>query len=223
MVANLKKLTKSDILLKTTPLKDVIQEIIREKEGERVEVITRDQFERLRKHLRGTSKILAELLFFSAARVTEFLNLKGTNIEIVEYSGYDWIIFSIKTLKQKGNPIRKIPVLREEISCETMAFLERKIGKDEYLFGSNWGNRNRPLTRQWAWKRIKQINANFYPHLFRHSRLTDIALVMDLLEIHAFAGWSIKSVSKTASHYIYLQWVHRAEKLMFKKRLFGYA
>ncbi|MCD6484904.1 MAG: site-specific integrase [Candidatus Odinarchaeota archaeon] len=215
------KLTEYPVLLKTTPLAKIAQEILEEKEGEKVKVITREQFEELRKHLRGELKIIAELLFFTAARISEFLNLQGKDIETAKYEGYEWIIFSIKTLKHKKRPIRKIPVIAEEMSKETREFLWKKMGKKEYLFSSPWSNRSH-YTRQWAWKQIKRIDPSFYPHLFRHSRLTDIAIVVDLLELYAFAGWSIKNVSKTASHYIYLQWIHRAEKLLFKKEHFGY-
>jgi len=93
------------------------------------------------------------------------------------------------------------------------------MGKDEYLFQSPY-KKDKPMTRQLIFMKLKKIDPNLHPHLFRHSRLTDLATVLDLYEIHAFAGWKIKP--ETASHYIYLQWIHRAEKILFKKRTFGY-
>ncbi|MGQ4834531.1 MAG: tyrosine-type recombinase/integrase [Candidatus Asgardarchaeia archaeon] len=211
-------LTDSPSRLKTTPLK-----LLAEYEGEEIRALSREQFEELRKSLRGTSKIIVELLFYTGARITEFLSLKGKAISLEEYRGYEWFVFDIRTLKKRTRPIRKIPVLKEELSIETIRFLLKKLGKNEYLFPSSWSNRKKPATRQWAWHVLKRINEGLYPHIFRHSRLTDLAQVMNILELHFFAGWSLKSLNKNLEHYIFLQWTQTAEKLLFKKQVTGYA
>jgi len=55
--------------------------------------------------------------------------------------------------------------------------------------------------RTWSWHNIKKANPNISPHIFRHSRLTQLALLgADDLTLQDWAGWAD---TRPASSYVH--------------------
>lgn len=56
-------------------------------------------------------------------------------------------------------------------------------------------------SRQWAWVQLKKANPKISPHIFRHDRLTKLALLgADPFTIQDWAGWSDV---RPASYYVH--------------------
>ena len=183
-------------------------------------VLTRSEFEKLRRSVQlPFYRVIMDVLFFSAARVSEALMLTRDDIKTVRYRGYDFLLFHLKTLKRKqseAGPVRVVPCLKEEVTPETLNHIN---GCRDFIFSSPWKSR-KALTRQAIFKKLKQIDPRLYPHVFRHSRLTDLACILNEYELSQVAGWKLKH--KTARHYIYLNWASIADKIILKKENFGY-
>ena len=204
--------------LKTTPLKE-----IERLEKEKLKVIDREEFETLRKKIKDKFVLKeVEVLFFTGARISEALLLKGSDVTRRTYRNQEWYIFEVTTLKKKVRFKRSIPVLKEELSSFTQTRLDT-LEDNDFLFPSLYKREN-PMTRQAIYHHVKKVNTSFYPHLFRHSRLTDLATVMTLFDLAQFAGWLLKSVfrHKAVGYYIFKNWPALADRILQKKEITGY-
>jgi len=189
---------------------------------EPLQALQREEFEELRRRIRlPFYRVIVDVLFFSAARISEALMLTRDDIKTVKYRGYDFLLFHLKTLKRKKKktrkekrklqPVRVVPCLKEEVTPETLSHI---AGCRGFIFSSPWRSRE-ALTRQAIFKKLKRIDPRLYPYVFRHSRLTDLACVLNEYELSQVAGWKLKH--KTARHYIYLNWASIADKIILKK------
>ena len=187
---------------------------------ERLLVLTRSEFEELRRRVQlPFYRVIMDILFFSAARISEALMLTRDDIKTVKYRGYDFLLFHLKNLKRRQSEAgltRVVPCLKEEVTPETLSHIAACKG---FIFSSPWRSRE-AMTRQAIFKKLKRIDPRLYPHVFRHSRLTDLACVLNEYELSQVAGWKLKH--KTARHYIYLNWASIADKIIIKKENFGY-
>lgn len=218
MNRNLEDLTVCDKKLKTTPLK-----MIEKMEREKLKVLDRSEFEDLRRRIKDKFVLLeVEILFFTGARISEALLLKGIDIAKRKYRDFEFYIFEITTLKKKRRFKRSIPVIADELSISTRERLDL-LKENEFLFQSIY-KREKPMTRQAIYHHLKGLNERFYPHLFRHSRLSDLATVMNLFELAQFAGWLLKTVfrHKAINYYIFKNWPALADKIIQKKEVMGY-
>jgi site-specific recombinase XerD len=132
-------------------------------------------------------KCLIQMLFETACRVSELLNLKKN--DIVFYDNYALIKVDGKT------GIREIPIVLSFDGLKDW-FGNHPIDDDKaYLFNSR--NTNSPLTAQGTGvilsrlKKRTEITKPCNPHNFRHSRLTFMnENGFSETELKLFAGWS---------------------------------
>ncbi|MCD4821850.1 MAG: tyrosine-type recombinase/integrase [Methanococcoides sp.] len=149
--------------------------------------------------LSGCSKqrdrALISLLWDSAARISEILDMNLKNIEFNKYGGT--IIVSGKTGMRRIPLIMSVPELR--------LWLNHHPDRDNpnapvFITDRKYEGEFRRLHRHTAGNMLKglakKVNAkkNIYPHAFRHGRLTDLAkLGVNEMELRKFAGWETNS------------------------------
>ncbi|MEM0003292.1 MAG: site-specific integrase [Thermoproteota archaeon] len=147
-------------------------------------------------------KALIMALYESGARAGEFLPLKIKNVE------FNDIGCKITLHGKTGS--RKIPLIHSTPLIK--AWLENHPGKDNpeaYLWcGLGYANKGEMLSHQ-ALKKIlvecaqrAGIRKKVYPHLFRHSRATELAKKMTEAEMCQFFGWTL--ASKMPAVYVHL-------------------
>jgi len=142
---------------------------------------------------RPRDKAIISLLFDSAIRRGE---LRGLDIKDIKIDGEIGTIEVDGKTGRRSVPISKsIPYLRDWINCHPF-----KDNPDSPLFISLKGNVGDRLNRETiryviivAKKRAK-ISKNVFPHLFRHSRLTQLDKKgLSHTAMKYFAGWSKNS------------------------------
>ena len=136
------------------------------------------------KNLKQRDYVLFRLLYATAGRISELIELKFKNITrhknekngVVNFFGKGQKERFIKISNKSYNEVQK---LKNSLSKE----------KDDYIFSTRQSNK---MTRQQAFKIVRKIakecniNKNTYPHIFRHSHIShaikkgaDIAVVRD--------------------------------------------
>lgn len=167
------------------------------------EVLTLDEVERLANAaLNYRDKALIMALYESGARAGEFLPLKIKHLEFNDVG--------CKVTLHGKTGSRKIPLIHSTPLIK--AWLEKHPDKDNheaYLWcGVGHANRGEMLSHQ-ALKKIlvecaqrAGIKKKVYPHLFRHSRATELAKKMTEAEMCQFFGWTL--VSRMPAVYVHL-------------------
>ena len=161
-------------------------------------------------------KCIIILLYELAARKGEFLQLKVKHIEIKEHQGKK---FGFVTVPMGKTESRKLPIIYS--LPHVINHLNSHPNRDDP---------NAPLfVNQGAWlgralgedglKRLLQINGRnagikkkIYPHLYRHSRLTELAKELTEQELKKFAGWTPNS--NMASVYVHLSGTDVSDKIL---------
>jgi len=139
-------------------------------------------------------KAFVLMLWFTGARLHEVLNLTVRDIEI----GQDYIAVKIKTLKRKDHAVRinYIPI-RHPFSIILMKYLYRRVRYAKY---KNQNIRIFPFRKTKAEEIIKEFDPYWYPHLFRHTRAT--LLAMDpRIALHMHVKWFGWKDPKMSEHY----------------------
>ena len=141
-------------------------------------------------------KALIVFLFLYGCRITEALNLQTSDVWIEN----EYIVAKIGVLKrrnQKSGPYENLPHL---VHININAPLA-KLHLLPYLISTkNTQARLFPVSRQLAWIRIKEVNQQISPHVFRHDRLMKLAIKgASEAELMDWAGWTD---SRPASSYI---------------------
>jgi len=167
----------------------------------RVEPLTRNQVERIILRIENLrDKVFIILLYLTAGRITEVLDLRKRHFDYT--TSPDFIIVSIKTLKRKKGVVRrKLPVRKNEPLVSILT---------DYLKNKELNDKLFSITRQRGWQIIKQIDPRIWPHLFRHTRLSELANKLTDQQLTVYAGWSD---SRPAKNYVFLRWTDLAEKL----------
>lgn len=135
-------------------------------------------------------RTLLMLMFESAARRDEIVNIKWEDIEIKdEY--IKLYLGESKTTKRNISLVETLPFMQEYLqTCEV------KLKPKSRLFGYTSNDSIYKFIERLE-KRAKKIKfeKHIYPHLFRHSRLTELARNRKLNEpqLRRFAGWSKNS------------------------------
>ncbi|MEM1544636.1 MAG: tyrosine-type recombinase/integrase, partial [Candidatus Bathyarchaeia archaeon] len=167
------------------------------------EVLTLEEVEKLANAaLNYRDKALIMALYESGARAGEFLPLKIKNVEFND--------MGCKITLHGKTGSRKIPLIHSTPLIK--AWLENHPGKDDpeaYLWcGLGYANKGEMLSHQ-ALKKIlvecaqrAGIKKKVYPHLFRHSRATELAKKMTEAEMCQFFGWTL--ASKMPAVYVHL-------------------
>ena len=133
---------------------------------------------------------ILSLLYDSAIRISELLNLKVEDINLTD-------IKKIHILNGKGNKNRIIPISDEVANILRIYILDYKKQPKDILFTNNknqklCSNTIRKILQKYCTQAIKTDStflANVYPHLLRHSKATHlINKVVSILEVKEFLG-----------------------------------
>ncbi|MEM4204170.1 MAG: site-specific integrase [Candidatus Methanomethylicaceae archaeon] len=132
-------------------------------------------------------KALVAFLYLYGCRVSEALAVKGEDVWV---EGGD-LCAKIPVLKRreraKNGPyvglthILRVSVNSPFVKDVVLPYLSR-VKPDGRLF---------PKSRQLVWMRLKELNERISPHVFRHDRLTKLAMKRpDPFMLKDWAGWS---------------------------------
>lgn len=154
------------------------------------DLISREDLNIILKFCDSKKSALIMVMYEGALRRDELLNIRKKHIKFM--SGYAILnIVKSKTLKRDIPLTESIPYLREYfdkyyIEPEDLIFpYKRPIYLNMYIKGL----KNRIAKKYPEWKTRK-----FYPHLFRHSRLTELALSkLNEPQLNKIAGWTPNS------------------------------
>lgn len=161
-------------------------------------------FRDIRKMLKNTDnsqyKCLTILTYESAGRIDEIRNIRIKDIS--HYESYASIFLYIsKTIARPIPIVFSIPYLSQWLNNHP-----ERDNPNAYLFVRLYKGKYGQYTTTGLHLIIKNIakciNKNIYPHLFRHSRLTELAKHLTEAELCKFAGWVIGS--KQARRYVHL-------------------
>jgi integrase len=165
-------------------------------------LITPDEFHRLLAQTPSEStKLVIELLYESGARISEVLDLKIQNVEFNSYGAKIYV-------KGKTGQ-RVIPIIW--YANELRHFIESHPNKADAaspLFFDVLNSKIIPLKYDnFRYRLIRicrsaGINKRIYAHLFRHTRMTELAKTLPEQTLKALAGWS--GSSNMAQTYIHL-------------------
>jgi integrase/recombinase XerD len=145
-------------------------------------------------------RAMLELLYASGLRISELCTLRLENLDLEE---------GMIRVTGKGNKTRLVPVgsearraLGRYLELERPRLVSRRTGAEVFL-----SVRGRKLTPQRVWQLIKAyaarvgLNANVYPHLFRHSFATHLlAGGADLRIIQEMLGHADISTTQIYTH-----------------------
>lgn len=184
------------------PIRDKIK--VAEGSEREVEVLTEEETEKLMFYISDRRKVdvrkslVVTLLLYTGLRVTELVNLKLKDIDL--------LTFALTVRCGKGGKIREVP-LRSEVTEAIKEYLctDRKDNKhndSEYLFLTQ---RSGKMDRDTVNKILKSIGnetrLNLYPHKFRHTFCTRLVKRgVELTTVAKLAGHA--NIQTTASFYI---------------------
>jgi integrase/recombinase XerD len=145
-------------------------------------------------------RAMLELLYASGLRISELCNARLENLDLEE---------GMIRVSGKGNKTRLVPVgsaarsaLERYLKIERPKLVSRRTGAEIFL-----SVRGRKLTPQRVWQLIKHyaaragLEANVYPHLFRHSFATHLlAGGADLRIIQEMLGHADISTTQIYTH-----------------------
>lgn len=166
-------------------------------------------------------KCIVSLLYESGARKGEFLKLKIKHVDIVNEEYGMLSIPKGKTDSRKIPIIYSIPHLNNWLNAHP-----RRDDNEAPLFVTLGSYLGQALGEDGLKVRIDilseraGIKKNVYPHLFRHSRLTELAKVLREPELRVFAGWSADS--SMVETYVHLSGQDVTNKLLANAGLMDY-
>lgn len=162
----------------------------KEKELNKNDLISREDLEKILKSAQNiTYKTLVIVLYESAVRKAELVGVKRKHIQF--YDSYcNLYIDTSKTTKRNIPLVESIPYLREYFNA-------KNLEQDQKVFPYVKGSISKIITRieKATKKKYPEFKKHLNPHLFRHSRLTELASNRKLNEpqLRKFAGWSKNS------------------------------
>ncbi|RLG58503.1 hypothetical protein DRN86_05535 [Candidatus Geothermarchaeota archaeon] len=143
-------------------------------------------------------KAIIAVLYESACRASEFLSLKVKDVVFDEYGAV--LIVKGKTGMRRVRLIESARLLKEWINKHPA-----RNNPNAPLWISA---RGKPLSHSSLLTIIKKLagkaglSKRVYPHLFRHSRLTELAKYLTEHELKVYAGWT--QASRMAAVYVHL-------------------
>lgn len=177
-----KYLKYSDIELKFPKYRE------KKKELNKTELITREELNKMLEICNTKKKALLMVLYEGALRRKELVNIRKKNV-VFQNGFVDLYIKESKTIDRNLPLIESIPYLREYFS-------QNKFASGDKIFGYHEQNITMFLNRLTI--RLKKIHPDWskdlYPHLLRHSRLTELAMTqLNEPQLRKFAGWTADS------------------------------
>ena len=164
------------------------------------------------------------LLYDGALRIGEALGLKIKHLVFDSYGGYIMIPKS-KTGMRRVRLVDSIPYLKNYLEKEH----PNKNDPNSYLFvgvegkGSRQSDIGMPIESiaiRTLFNRIAKrsnLKKKVYPHLFRHTKLTEMAKDFTEQEMKIFAGWT--AGSNMPSVYVHLSGEDVEKKILEKRGL----
>ena len=155
------------------------------------ELISRDDLELILKHCNLKLRTLLMVMYEGALRIDETLNIRREHVKFK--GGYINLRIEISKTKKRDIPlIESIPYLKEY-------FDNRNFELNNKIFPYNWNTSLNVFLDSLAEKLAikypdKWKGRKLYPHIFRHSRLTELAAgKLNEAQIRKFAGWTAGS------------------------------
>ncbi|MGF3498679.1 MAG: tyrosine-type recombinase/integrase [Candidatus Methanosuratincola sp.] len=148
----------------------------------RKQLTTKEEVEEAMKGMPEWARSLTAFLYLFGCRVSEALQLKKEDFTITETA----LQVSIPLLKKRraNGPYAPMHVLQVSMSAPFAGMVA------EWVQGVKPGQRVWPRTRVRAWQVIKKTKEDLSPHLFRHDRLSKLALAgADGAALMEWAGW----------------------------------
>ena len=144
-------------------------------------------------------------LYLTAARVSELLMLTTRDVSFED----EYLVVRLLTLKRRDwQPYRYVPIPLADGFCRPLL---RWLGEcqSQRLFS---------FSRQYAWQLLrrlgeKALRQRVWPHLLRHSRLTELGSHLTIVELCQFAGWRLPDAFGEARTYLHLNWRSYAHKI----------
>ncbi len=161
---------------------------IKRKQISKVDLISRDELDLILKNCGIKLRTLLMIMYEGALRKGEVLNIKKKDIEIK--GDYGILKISESMTKKRDIPLyESLPYIREYLSRSEFKPNDKLFNykndntlNSHLLYVGNKIAKNHP--KKWNGKKL-------YPHLFRHSRLTELALTkLNEPQIRKFAGWT---------------------------------
>ena len=126
---------------------------------------------------------LIAFLYLTGCRISEALAMKREKIWFDD----EFMVVDVKVLKRKNfshiiKISNKAPFITNIIKWLNTLQLKDKI----WHFSDNKNS-----ARVMAWRELKKINSKTWPHLFRHTRMTNLAMMGATdVQLMVWAGWS---------------------------------
>ena len=159
--------------------------IEKKNELNKTELITREDLNKILEICNTKKKAMLMVLYEGALRRKELVNIRKKNV-VFQNGFVDLYIEESKTIDRNLPLIESIPYLREYFS-------QNKFAPEDKIFGYHPQNITIFINR--LTEKLKKIypdwSKDLYPHLFRHSRLTELAATqLNEPQLRKFAGWS---------------------------------
>lgn len=158
-------------------------------------------------------KALIILLYETAARKGEFLQIKIKHIDLVNKE------YAMVTIPMGKTDSRKIPLIYSVQHIQNwLNSHPNRNDPNSPVFITQGAWLGRALGEDGLKRRLKilglraGIKKKIYPHLFRHSRLTELAKELTEQELKKFAGWTPNS--NMASVYVHLSGSDVSNKIL---------
>jgi len=177
--------------------KDITEGIKRPKKERKIPtVLTRSETKKLLDSLNNRkSKLMISLLYACGFRVSELINLKISDLDFIEKTGY------VRQAKGKKDRIFNIPSFLIE-DMKKHSEIQKNSG-EEYFFTGSKG----PLTERNIQKIVKNttkksgINKDVHPHTLRHSFATHLLENnIDIRKIQELLGHADLSTTQIYTH-----------------------
>ncbi len=160
----------------------------KKKELNKNKLITREDLNKMLEICNTKKKAMLMVLYEGALRRKELVNIKMKNV-VFQDGFVDLYVEESKTID------RNIP-LKESIPYLKEYFSENKFSPEDKIFGYHEDNITMFLSRLTL--KLKKIHPDWskhlYPHLLRHTRLTELAgTTLNEPLLRRFAGWTANS------------------------------
>lgn len=137
-------------------------------------------------------KAIVAVLMTTGARVSEVCSLQGKDVS----SDEKYIYFNMKLLKrqkEKGKRIiRNVPKEGYIISHFLKWINElNDIGREDPVFSYD---------RKKVWRKLKEVNPEIHPHMFRHTLATWMLKEVDMRTLQEWFGWSTFTIAESYTH-----------------------
>jgi integrase/recombinase XerD len=175
------------------------------RKGRLPDILTDEELKTLIEHAGGPdgslrNRLIVELLWESGCRVGELCNLKLKDIQFDEYSAI--LYLQGKTGQRRVRVFTSKPDLLEHINNHPF-----KNNPNDALLYSNEGpgGRYHRLTTRGIRQIINDLgkrvlNKRVYPHMFRHTRATQLSRYLTDRELKIFGGWKRTQMLEVYSH-----------------------